>query len=185
MKRYIKLYELFSIKAKYPYEKLDSTEEDEIIYTFNTGNYIYDVIFTKHKDGWEAEHKIGNPFTYARLKLTNDNVYGITSTVIHITKEFITDYNPNYLLILYIGTPDEDSKDYDESKIKKINKRARLQSNYLKQIEGYTAKYYYRINNHSSSKTRGNIETLCVFYKNGYDLTNAEIFIKEYQFVSV
>jgi hypothetical protein len=182
--RYIKLFELFSIKASYPYEEVEAQDSNKyVIYSFKTDKYIYDVIFEKFKDGWQAEHKIGNPYTYAKLKLTSDNVFKITSTVMHITQKFLEEKTPNYLVILYVGTPDEteDPNNKDITK-EKINKRARLQSNYLKKIEGYTPKYYFRINPHQGTNNRGNVETCCIFYRNGYDITDIEKEILSYNF---
>ena len=168
--KYIKLLELFSIKDCYPYKNIPTVNPSYVIYNFSTDNYIYDVEFERLKDGWSAEHKIGNPFIIKKHKLTYDNVYRVTSTVIYITQEFIKKENPNFLIMNYVGTPTE----MEETSINKMNKRSRLQNNYLKQIDGYTPKYYYR-----SHPETGMLQTACLFYKNSYDFIKIEEYLNE------
>jgi len=184
--KHLKIFELFSIKPAYSYTEEETVDENKyVIFSFKTDKYLYDVIFEKWFDGWSAEHKIGNPFTYSKLKLTYDNVFKITSTVMCITKEFIDRNKPNFLIINYVGTPGESLVNIEGEKTKKdinkINKRARLQRNYLRQIDGYTPKYYYRAN-----PENGTLSTCCLFYKNGYNITDMEKRIyNEYKFVDI
>lgn len=178
MRRRIKLYEMFSIKPFYQYEEEETVDPNKyVIYSFSTDKHLYDVVFEKFGDGWQAEHKIGNPFTYNKYRLTNDNALRITSTVIHITQQFIQNKNPNFLIILYAATsgevedptianPDAEKTDGLPNK---MSKRARLQTNYLKQIEGYSPKYYYR-----ADVSNGKLQTCCLFYRNGYDISEIE-----------
>lgn len=172
--KYIKIFELFELKPYYNYKLIPSVNPSFVVYSFDTDNYTYVVEFERVLDGWSGLHEIGNPFIINRYKLTNDNALKVTSTVICILKDFISNNDPNFIYFNYIPTDNEDANSFN-----KMNKRSILQSHYLKQIKGYNSVYFH------GSDNRGKLRTLCLFYKDGYNIDNIVLHIEDNGFIMI
>jgi len=127
--KYIQIFETFS---NLPFNK---TYEDKysVTYSFTLDNDICDVSFTKNPNNvYERQYNFRKN---KELSLVNKNPYLIIYNVTNITKNFISEYSPDILVISHVS----DKK----SKKNEMNMRAKLNYRFLKNIEGYKFDYFY------------------------------------------
>ena len=141
-------------------------------YLFKTDKHEYMVEFKYGEFGWEACHSTlrGYSSVYQHFYLAYDNTLKVTKTIITVLQDFLDKKDPKSVFIAYIPTIDDKSKKsaelggkYVDVAYNTMNKRARLQSFYLKNLQNYKIKYYYKISNSYLVKTIGFI------YRNDVD----------------
>ena len=152
-------------------------------YSFKTEKYEYIVEFKYGELGWDAQHSQSNysGFLSAHYELTYDNVLKVTQTVITALKDFLDKKKPETVVLEYIPTKDDRSKKVVNNKYMDIpynpmNKRSRLQQSYLKNLDGYKIKYYYR---ESGSYL---IKTIGLVYRNDIDIAFFDEKMAYYEF---
>lgn len=160
MKFIKRINELFDSE---PY-KLELVEQSDEYwkYLFKTDKYEYIVEFKYTELGWDAQHSRNNysGFLSAHYELTYDNTLKVTQTIISALKDFLDKKNPESVILEYIPTKDDKSKKnvnnkYVDVSYNRMNKRSRLQYNYLQNLDGYKIKYYYRVTGSYLIKTIG------------------------------
>ncbi len=160
--KYIKrINELFDSQ---PYKlELIKQESKYWLYSFKSDNNEYIVEFKCGEFGWEAQHstKSGYSIAYQHFHLAYDsNTLKVTKTIIAALEDFLEKNKPESVFIGYIPAKEDIAKKvinniYVPVKYNPMNKRARLQFNYLKQIEGYKCQYFYKISGAYFIKTLG------------------------------
>ena len=178
--------ELFDSK---PYE-LELVEQSDKYwkYLFKTDKYEYKVEFTYDELGWQASHSNANYRGFLNTphhELTKDNALRITQTVISALKDFLDKKKPESVILEYIPTKQDIAKKrndidrYVDVPYNRMNKRSRLQYNYLQNLDGYKIKYYYRVTGSYLVKTIGYI------YKNNMSTQTFDAKMAYYDFLPV
>jgi hypothetical protein len=151
-------------------------------YTFKTNKYEYIVEFKYGELGWDAQHSTTSGFfSSPHYHLAYDNVLKVTQTVITTLKDFLDKKKPETVVLEYIPTKDDRSKKVVNNKYMDIpynpmNKRSRLQQSYLKNLDGYKIKYYYRVTGSYLIKTIG------LVYRNDIDIAFFDEKMAYYEF---
>ncbi len=155
--------ELTFTKSDYPFERIeDEYDEDEVTYTTEVDGTKYKITFVKvfikfYNNAWSRSYDdISN--TDVSFSQTNKNPLNIINAITCITEDFLKYYDVGVLLIQHMNMNNEIVTD-------KINKRARINYNYLNNITGYKLKYFNMIANIQS------LTTNCLLYKDDVDVT--------------
>jgi hypothetical protein len=92
---------------------------------------------------------------------TNKNPLRIVNAVTNITEDFIEKYNPDAIIMHHMNMKNE------MCSIDKLNKRAKINYYYLKDIKGYNLVYYNQIGIFDQLRT-----TNCILHKKGIDISH-------------
>lgn len=174
--KYVKLFENFK---KY-FEELDFSRNHSdftMVDSYDSlAEYLsmvdeieYQIVFEKKFDNFwtrdyeNAEH-IGSGYSQ-----TNKNPLKIVSAVTNVTEDFIKKYNPDAIIIYHINMINEICE------IDKLNKRAKINYYYLKDIKEYNLVYYNQLTGNNNDRVR---TTNCILYKKGIDIS-VEVFEKK------
>jgi hypothetical protein len=129
--------------------KLVINKPDNKIYNLAIDDIIYYVEFSLYeKNIWLREYDTKK----GELEQVNKNPFNIVSGITQVTKDFIKNNNPNAIFIQHI--PMNNENQYKPQ----LNKRAKINYNYLKNISGYKLEYYNQL-------TSGQLTTVCYMVK--------------------
>jgi hypothetical protein len=144
---FLKCFEHFTekeVEIKLVINKLDNK-----IYNLVIDDIIYYVEFSLYENNiWLREYDTKK----GELEQVNKNPFNIVSGITQVTKDFIKNNNPNALFIPHI--PMNNENQYKPQ----LNKRAKINYNYLKGIVGYKLEYYNEL-------ISGQLTTACYMVK--------------------
>lgn len=155
--KYIKLFEAFDLPGKVNFTV--NNYDNLIKYKFNIDNYQFSVNFKLDDDDitWERTYTVNNfGYSYRTFNSKENMAKKIVSAVNYITNDFIKKYKPD---IIYINHILMEYKDDSGKLLKrevmssnKLNKRARINYQYIKNIDcikngEYDLKYFNFIQN--------------------------------------
>ncbi len=145
---------------------IDFTRISDDRYEFTTDDLTYVVDFTnafinEYKSCWSRQYDIkGNK--EIGYHQSNRNPYKIISTVTEITKDFLEEKDVEVLMILHV------LMEREVCSIDKLNKRAKINYQYLKSIDNYQLRYF---NLPSSIHQNESVSTNCIMFKSGVDIS--------------
>lgn len=151
------------------YEELTFTQNDTTFkrigdtkYTTIVDDIEYKVSFDKafidyYNSCWTREYDIKNKDI--GFSQVNKNPLKIVNAITNVTKDFLKEKSVEVLIIQHVNMKGENN-------IKGINKRAKINSYYLKQLDGYNVQYLDMISSYSNNS----VSTMCLLYKHGIDI---------------
>lgn len=133
-------------------------------YEFTTDELTYKVDFIpsftkKYKSCWSRQYDLKTNREIG-FHQSNKNPYNILSTVTEITKDFLKEKDVEVLIIMHTLMENENCP------IDKLNKRAKINYQYLKAIDEYQIKYF----NQASYSGSVSVCTNCIMFKSGVDI---------------
>lgn len=160
--KYLKLYEELDFRRGNSSFRRKKRHSDAFVEYLSTVDGIkYEISFERQfgnfwtRDYENAEH-VG--FDYSQ---TNKNPLKIISAVTDVTEDFIKKYNPDAIIIHHINMKNEICE------TDKLNKRAKINYYYLKDIKGYNLVYYNQLTGNNQEVRTTN----CILYKKGIDIS--------------
>lgn len=158
--RHLKYFEEIELtNRKNPFNKISDNS-----YEFTTDELTYKVdfiqSFTKeYKSCWSRQYDLKTNREIG-FHQSNKNPYNILSTVTEITENFLKEKNVEVLIIMHTLMESENCP------IDKLNKRSRINYQYLKSIDGYQIRYF----NQPLYSGGGSVCTNCIIFKTGIDI---------------
>ncbi len=158
--KYMKYFEEIELSARNkPFNKISDKR-----YEFTTDELTYIVDFIpsfikQYKSCWSRQYDLKTN-REIEFHQSNKNPYNILSTVTEITENFLKEKNVEVLIITHTLMNSE------ECPIDKLNKRARVNYQYLKSIDGYQIRYF----NQELFSGNGSVSTNCIMFKPGIDI---------------
>jgi len=136
------------------------------LYRFTTDGLTYDVIFTpsfadNYKSAWSRLYDISSN-TEIDFFQSNKNPLKIVSAVNIITESFLKEKDVEVMIIIHVLMENE------KCPIDKLNKRAKINYEYLRKIPNYNLRYFnqpYFVNGDEC------ITTNCIMYRDGVDIS--------------
>jgi hypothetical protein len=144
------------------FEEIDFTlDKNKFVYLYNTTiqNIPFYVRFLATIKNNVYIRRYGKDSTEEEFKTGYGKKEAILSGITEITLHFIEDVNPNCIVIPHM------SMIFEEGKLEGLNKRAKMNYEYLKNISGYHLEYYNSI--YLSNKVEKTL-TYCFIIKDGY-----------------
>jgi hypothetical protein len=163
--KYIKTkFEKYFEELDFSRKNIDFTIVDSsdgfVDYLFEVDDITYDVGFDKEFDNFWTRSYENSEHTELDHSQSNKNPLKIVSAVTNVTEDFIKKYNPDAIIIYHVKMKNE------KCPVDKLNKRAKINYYYLKDIKGYNLVYYNQLGITGEVKT-----TNCILYKKGVDIS--------------
>jgi hypothetical protein len=141
------------------------SSDDLVDYLFEVDDITYEVQFDRIMKTVEFDNLWTRSYENAEhnkwyTSQSNKNPLRIINTVTNITEDFIEKYNPDAIIMYHTNMKNETCP------VDKLNKRAKINYYYLKDIKGYNLVYYNQIRGNEVRTTN------CILYKEGVDISH-------------
>ena len=166
---YIKLFEEINFNSNKVNYKKYVDKSTLYIYDFILDNLEFRVQFLNvsgdlnNQNTWVRSYSSKKSSGKYNYELVNKKPIEILSSIQYITEIFIKEVNPNCVIIEHINNKDEDIKKGE------MNKRSRVNYNFIKKIPNYNLKYMSLLDPILHEYDDTSYGTVAVLSKDGFD----------------